>query len=82
MRQQTRSLNEICMKNGFVNAENKTEVHLIANSQTFMVGSLSSLTHGELTHIETIAQMYFSSNEPAASIDKIVIRNSPFFGGR
>ena len=70
------------MKNGFLNVDNKTAVHLIANCQTFMVGSLSSLAQGELSHAENIARMYFDVNKPTLESDRIVLRNSPFFGGK
>ena len=82
MRQLTRSLNQLCGKNGFLNAENKTQAHLIANSQTFMVGSLANLSSGEIGHIDKVAQLYFKSNYPTPESQKIVLRSSPFYGGR
>ena len=82
LKQQTRALNSLCMKNGFVNPKNKTHVHLIANCQTFMMGSLSSVTQGELRHIDTIAQMYYQLNKPTLESEKIVLRPVPFVGGK
>ena len=70
------------MRNGFMNAKNKTEVHMIANCQTFLVGSLYKITQGEINHIDTIAQMYYQKNKPTAESEKIVQRDSIFFGGR
>ena len=64
MRQLTRSLNQLTMKNGFLNTENKTQAHLIANSQTFMMGSIANLSQGEVNHIDQIAQLYYKSNYP------------------
>lgn len=70
------------MKNGFLSSANKTAAHLIANCQTFMAGSLGEIANGELQHVQQIAEMYFKSNEPMAESERIVRRNSPFFGGK
>ena len=47
-----------------------------------MVGSLANLSSGEMNHIDKIAQLYFKSNYPTPESQKIVLRSSPFYGGR
>ena len=81
MNQQTKALNQLCMKNGFLNATNKTAAHLIANSRTFVMGSLASLNQGEVSHIQTIARMYYDQNEPTPESDLIFLRHTRFYGG-
>lgn len=47
--------------------------------QTFAVQSLMSLNRGELNHIENIAELFLNNNQES---DTVVIRNTPFFGGK
>jgi len=47
-----------------------------------MCGSLASVTQSEVSHIETIAQMYFQRNKPTPEFEKVVLRESPFIGGK
>ena len=97
LKQQTRALNNLCMKNGFLASENETIVQSIADCQTFMVGSIDSLVQSELSNINQIAQMYMIEFKPAKKImtvkrtvkqvpakaePPIVLRYTPFYGGK
>ena len=82
LRHQSNLLNKLCLKNDYPDQHRKDQVNLIVNCQTWMVGSLASLSHGEVKHIESVAQWFKQKNILTPVCEKIVLRSSPFFGGK
>ena len=47
-----------------------------------MIGSMSELAQGEIYHMETIAKMFLNENVETPDYDKVIIRDTPFTGGK